>query len=132
LKSTLILSSRENFIWTSMQEIVPAIEKAWLATAQEGHHKVSLLNVDDKNIKEISQALLQADQLVVACTTLKICKILRLARAKLLLNQRLIFYLYGQATVACWPLRAEGLDFQSDDILVVSSQADAEAGETDR
>lgn len=125
MRKTVVLTSRENFAWLSMQEIVPVLEEAWVKTAIPGQHEIKLLNVDKRNLKESLSVLMDADQVVVLCFTVTICKILSLLRNDFGLKIRLLFYLHGQVSVACWPFRAWGLEkFYDDDVFMVSCSAD--------
>ncbi len=49
---TIVLTSKENFVWTSMTEIVPSLELAWKESCNE-QHCVEIVNVDGLELKEL-------------------------------------------------------------------------------
>ena len=57
IKKTAILTSKKNFSWQSMQEIIPFIENIWLASAGE-NHIVELIDVDEVTIIKNTKKLL--------------------------------------------------------------------------
>lgn len=124
-KLTIVLTSRENFIWASMQEIIPQLELCWLGTASKSH-QVRVINVDQAALKDIVKLALVADNIVITCFNLKLAKIFNLIRSKMSIATRIIFHLHNQATIALWPLKSFGmLDFfNSEDIFISSCSRD--------
>src|SRR3954462_3763771 len=74
-KKTVVLTSRENFVWLSMQEIVPLIESCWLGSARKGRHQVIVLDVDRLSIPELLPELMSADNVVFTCFTVRLARI---------------------------------------------------------
>ncbi len=101
--NTLIITSKENFVWQSMQEIVPLLENLWLNSNTESHN-VTLIDIDKTPINNYFKLLLAADNIVFTIFTFKISKFAGHLRKNLNLSIRYIFHLHGQATIACWPL----------------------------
>ena len=127
-KKTLVLTSRENFVWHSMQEIIPMIESRWLDSAREGTHIVGLINVDETSLPEIARAALGADQIVLTCFTSKLIRAAQILRRDLALEARYFIYLHNQATIGCWPYHAWGLGevLGTQDIFISSCARDVE------
>ncbi|HUP56698.1 MAG TPA: glycosyltransferase family 4 protein [Bdellovibrionota bacterium] len=129
MRRTVVLTSRENFVWLSMQEIIPLIEKNWKESAAPGRHEVVIRNVDRFSIPELMPELLRADQIVFTCFTVKLARIGELLRKSFGLEARYFVYLHHQATILCWPLHAWGMGalLREDDVFIASSAADARA-----
>jgi glycosyltransferase involved in cell wall biosynthesis len=124
---TVILTSRENFVWLSMQEIIPWIERSWLDSAVPGTHDVLCRNVDRHSLSELLPELLAADNVVFTCFTVKLCRIGQLLRERFALDARYFIYLHSQATILCWPFHAWGMGafLRTDDVFLSSSIPDA-------
>ena len=125
---TVVLSSRENFVWHSMQEIIPAIERAWLGSADPGSHQVLCLDIDSLRLGEILPTLLKADTIVQTCFTYKMCRLGLLLRQRFQIDARWIIHLHNQATIACWPFHFWGMGehLNADDVFISSCTRDAE------
>lgn len=121
----LVLTSRENFVWHSMQEIIPYIESVWLNTNSE-QYQVKLVNVDETSLPEITQVALECEHVVLTCFNFKICKVAEFIRFKLNLSVKFITYVHNMATIAFWPFRKFARDdfFRHDDIFVTSCEND--------
>ncbi|HAR43984.1 MAG TPA: hypothetical protein DCS07_15340 [Bdellovibrionales bacterium] len=128
LRHTVVLTSRENFVWHSMQEIIPALEQLWVEAARPERHRVSVLNADEASFSKILQACLSADQIVFTCFTVKLARIGQLLREKCSLDCRYILYLHQLATIGCWPLHEWGLAqvLRSSDLFLSSCRKDAD------
>lgn len=125
-KNIVILTSRENFVWTSMQEIIPLIEQSWDFLCQKENFHIHSINVDNDSISKNLKYLLSADVFVVTCFNVKIASAIILLRTKLQLDTKIIFYLHGLATIALWPLKRFGvLDvLSSSDIFIGTCEGD--------
>ncbi|MBY0470982.1 glycosyltransferase [bacterium] len=125
-KLSVVLTSKENFIWESMQEIVPFIEKNWV-DSQSDRHEVRVVDVDQTPFPEILSTVFCADNIVLSCFTLKLAKIALVARQTLGVEARFFIYLHNQATIGCWPLRewGPGNILLSRDVFVSSCTRDA-------
>ncbi|HLW58181.1 MAG TPA: glycosyltransferase [Bacteriovoracaceae bacterium] len=127
-KKLIILTSRQNFIWTSMEEIITWIEKTWSKWAQSNSIEYQVINVDEISFKDIAKACFHADKILVTCFNLKIANVLSGLRGKLGINAPWIFYLHGLASFGCWPLYrwkvGELLTLQ--DVFIGSCQRDLE------
>lgn len=99
----VILSTRENFVWTSMQEILPGIERLWEKAALKAGHKVTVLDVDENTPRHQAKLLLQADLIVVTAFNLSILNYLMFTRKALANRVPWLFYLHGLATIGLWP-----------------------------
>lgn len=125
--NTVVLTSRENFVWHSMQEIIPAIERAWQRSAIPGVHEVKCIDIDNTRFTELLPALMCADNIVQTCFTHKMCRLGSLIRESFHLDSRFIIHLHSQATIGCWPFHAWGMGklLTEEDIFVSSCERDA-------
>lgn len=123
--NTIILTSEENYVWHSMQEIIPHIERCWLNTKSEFHNPISY-NVDKHSLKEILKSMVEAQNLVIACITYKIFHIACLVRSTINTDIRIIIHLHNQASLGLWPLKKlKLLDLlNSNDIFISSCKRD--------
>lgn len=122
---TLILTSCENFVWSSMQEIIPHLERCWLKSA-DSNHQVDLINVDNLDLKSVARLAWSADNVVLTCFNFKLVSIVSFLKNELQLNFRFIFHLHNQATIGLWPLYEFGLlkFFRSSDLFISSCTRD--------
>lgn len=111
-----------------MQEIIPALERAWVGARREGQHEVAVLNVDETPMTKILQSALNADNIVLTCFNAKISRVARTLRALYEIDARYFIYLHNQTTIACWPFHVWGLAevLRQDDIFLSSCAKDAE------
>jgi glycosyltransferase involved in cell wall biosynthesis len=128
-KRTVVAVSRENFVWHSMQEIIPALEETWMRTRREGRHEVTRLDIDTTPLGEALALLLPADNIVLTCFTVKMARLAALARARLGLDARYFIHLHNQATIACWPFHVWGMggELRTGDVFISSCHYDARA-----
>ncbi|MES2965542.1 MAG: glycosyltransferase family 4 protein, partial [Bdellovibrionota bacterium] len=126
MKRTVVLTSTENFVWSSMQEIIPMIEMAWKLAAGP-RHRVRIVDVGQEKISDYLADVVQADQVVFTCFTAKLARLGEFLRRSANVDGRWIVYLHNQATIGCWPLFAWGMGEQlrSDDVFISSSTRDA-------
>ena len=101
---SLVLDSKQNFAWHSMQEIIPFIVETWRQTATPDH-EVNVIDIDQVSSQVLLSHALQADQIVLSCFTPKIFRFAAYLRFQLKLNTRFIVHLHNQASIACWPIR---------------------------
>lgn len=122
----LILTSRQNFVWTSMEEIITWIENSWVTWSKSHSVNFELINIDETSFKDIAKLAFSADKIVVTCFNIKMANVLSGLRGKLSLNIPWIFYLHGLASFGCWPLyRWEvGNLLTNKDVFVVSCNRD--------
>lgn len=121
----LVLTSKENFVWQSMQEIIPYIEKTWTAVADD-YTKVQILNVDSVSAQQLMSQVLDTQIIVLTCFNLKICKTAYFIRNQLKLDINFIIYVHNMATIAFWPFRryANELPFKKNDLFITSCSND--------
>ncbi len=100
----LILTSRKNYIWVSMEEIISWIEKSWVKWAIQREISYKIINVDESTFVEFTKAALVSDLIVVTCFNTSIASFLTPLRSKLSLPTPWVFYLHGLASFGCWPL----------------------------
>lgn len=125
IKKTAILTSQKNYSWQSMQEIIPFIEKVWLASSSE-NHIVELINIDEVSIIKNTKKLIDFDNIVMTCFTVEMAIGVSTIRSKLNLNFRLFFYVHGMASICFWPLTQWKLGnyLNSNDCLVITCEGD--------
>lgn len=125
--SIIILTTKQNFVWHSMQEIIPNIERQWQGYAESRSFDISVINVDDKHrFQSTLSKVFTADLIVVTAFNVKIGESITILRGKLGLSTPLVFYLHNQATIACWPLAHWGIVnlFTDKDIFISTCQKD--------
>ena len=123
---TVVLVSTENFVWHSMQEIIPSLEQHWLQSQQDQLHDVKSVNIDQLSIKDYLPLLFAADNIVITCFTFKMAQLTKFFRDELRLKARYIVHLHNQSTIACWPFHKFSLGGQlhEDDIFISSCSRD--------
>lgn len=122
---SIILSSRKNFVWKSMDEIIPSIEKSWNLTKKNNQHSVVLFNIDQVPFSAMLFEILKATNIVLACFTLKMLKLAKIIR-EINPDARFIIYLHNQVSIACWPYHNWGLSkiLKSSDIFISNCERD--------
>lgn len=126
MKNTVILTSKQNFVWHSMQEIIPFIVDSCKA-AEDQNHVVRIVDVDELSLQQFLPDLIQAHQVILSCFTPKIFKLAAFLRHEMSSPARFIIHLHNQATIACWPMRFWGGKelFRKKDIFISSCERDA-------
>ncbi|MBK24094.1 MAG: hypothetical protein CME70_08855 [Halobacteriovorax sp.] len=121
----LVLATEQNFVWTSMQEIIPSIVHNWQSLSTEGH-SVNTINVDKLDLKKDGAKFLKAEVLVVTAFNLDIHKALKVANEVFHFSGKTYFYLHNFSTIACWPLKKwDVLKYlKSSDVFVSSCSRD--------
>lgn len=124
---TIVLTSTQNYVWSSMQEIIPHIVRCWEKTKDQTH-QVEVIDVDSSPLKSIAKQCWQAQNIVITCFNFQIASVLRVLKKDMGIPARLIFHLHNQATIALWPLQEFGLLplFTSNDLFVSSASRDWE------
>ncbi len=95
-----IITTRQNFKWISMQEVLPALESCWAMTTAES----KLINIDQDPLRSFMSYLLQCDAIVIIAFNETIARFMKIIRENLKLSIPFIFHLHGLATLALWPL----------------------------
>ena len=122
MKKISIITTRQNFVWKSMQEVFPAIEKCWSETQVEAR----IINVDNEPLRDHIHFLMKSDVLVVIAFNETIARYIRHVRKSLQLEIPIILHLYGYATIGAWPLKRFGaLDCLTEsDLFIGTCQGD--------
>ncbi len=105
MAKVLFLQTKQNHVWTSMQEILPHIQRVWEKKCQRDGHEITVVDVDQQRPHEYSKEILTCTHIVVCAFNLKIVAALQVIRGKLGVNSPLYFYLHNQATIGLWPLQ---------------------------
>ena len=124
----LVLTTKENFKWTSMQEIIPSIERIWL-NLNSDEVNVELICVDDLNIKEFVPKVLASDKFVITAFNLKMIRAFEVIKKSLNHPGQTFFYVHNMATIGCWPLNLWNFSkyLSTNDVFVVSCSRDIES-----
>lgn len=127
LQKTLILTSEDNFVWQSMQEIIPSLEELWASTASP-EHEVYYFNVDKDQLKDKLPLFLGVQNVFVTCFNLKIARTVELLRERIGIDARFFIELHNMATIACWPFHEWGMgkSFKTSDVFISTCQYDLE------
>ena len=122
---TVVLTSKQNYVWQSMQEIIPFLLKSWKAT-ESPEHQVEILNVDSIGATELLTTMLSAQNLVLACFTPKLARLAGWLRLDLQMDFHIFLHLHHQATIGCWPFRKWGGEhlFRQCDVFISSCERD--------
>jgi glycosyltransferase involved in cell wall biosynthesis len=125
---TIVLTSTQNYVWSSMQEIIPHIVRCWEKTKGSSHN-VEVIDVDKTPLKSIAKQCWQAQNIVISCFNFQIASVLRVLKKDMGIPARLIFHLHNQATIALWPLQEFGILplFTGNDLFVSSANRDWES-----
>lgn len=99
----VILKSKKNLVWVSMNEIIPWIIRLWERWSLKRGHKVLVLDVDEDETTKIFSELFTSDLVIVTSFTTSMARVIYLARKKLQMPLKCVVYLHNQATIACWP-----------------------------
>lgn len=123
---SVVLTSTQNFVWHSMQEIIPFIVETWQATENE-KNKIKVVDVDKEKFQDYFKDLLEASNIIITCFTPQLFRLAKYIRQELKLNVRFIIHLHNQATISCWPIRHWGDKdlIQTTDVFVSSCERDA-------
>lgn len=100
-----VLTSTENFVWSSMQEIIPHIEETWQDYEKTVDQDIPIINVDALKLNQLLPQIINVNQLVVTCFNHRISQILKFVRFDLKLNISFIIYVHNMATISFWPFR---------------------------
>lgn len=127
-KLTIILTSQENFVWSSMQEIIPHFERCWRMAQNDGH-LFEIIDVNSASLKEIATRTWDCQQIIITCFNFKMCRVLQFLKRDLGIPCRLIFHLHNQASIGLWPLEEFGILslFTSNDFFISSCERDWES-----
>jgi len=122
----VVLTTRQNFVWTSMQEIIPFIENAWTSLADEKSLKCETLNVDELPLKELLFKIMTCEKIVITAFNAKMAQVMMTIRTKFNIDTPFIFYIHGFSSLALWPLAEWGLTdlFTDKDCFISSSSRD--------
>lgn len=126
-RKTLVLTSTQNYVWQSMQEIIPFIVETWVAT-QSINNQVRVINIDQEKLTSYFKNLIESSTIVFTCFTPQIFRMASYIRNELKLNCNFVIHLHNQATIACWPIRHWGGAnlIQVRDYFISSCSRDAE------
>lgn len=128
-KRIILLTSKDNFVWTSMQEIIPMIEKSWNELAQKENYSLTTINVDETTPAQFMPALISSDLIVITCFNTKIARFIKMIRESYKIDTPFFFYLHGLATIGLWPLERFGVLslFTSNDLFIGTCEGDLES-----
>jgi len=121
----VVLTSRESFIWYSMQEVIPYIEACWEGMSSEDYEVVTF-NIDSLSVAELTPKLIGADRVVITCFNYRMCKVVQYIREILRLNINFLIHVHNLSTIAFWPYRyfASSEVFLRSDIFITSCYND--------
>lgn len=127
----LLLTTEENFVWLSMQEIIPGIERCWKGLEKidtQTPFRVEVFNVDQMKLSKVLKSFLQADTIVFTAFNFKLAKLAESLRKDFSLSTRFVFYLHGMTSMGCWPMLKFGMKdvFTKNDIFISTCHRDKE------
>lgn len=105
MKKIVFLYSQENFVWTSMEEIIPYIRQLWSDyIASHDGYELLIISVDEDKPTKYLKELLLSDLIVISCFNTPMAQWMRIIREKMNIQSPWFFYLHNQATIGLWPL----------------------------
>lgn len=121
----VVLTSRESFVWYSMQEIIPYIETCWEGMSSEDFEVITI-NIDSLSVAELTPKLIGADRVVITCFNYRMCKVVQYIREILKLNINFLIHVHNLSTITFWPYRyfASSEVFLKSDVFITSCQND--------
>lgn len=121
----IVLTSRENFVRYSMQEIIPYIESTWADLNSEDYDVVTF-NIDTLSLSELTPKLIGADRVVATCFNYRMCKVMQYIREILQLNINFFIHAHHLSTIAFWPYRyfSSSEIFCKSDVFITSCEND--------
>ncbi|MES2528174.1 MAG: glycosyltransferase [Bdellovibrionota bacterium] len=125
-KSITILTSRLNYGWISMEEIITWIEDSWKRWAFERGYECHFFMAEDTNLNQFAKAGLKSEFIVVTCFNSPISRALKGIRGSLGIQTPWVYYLHGLASFGCWPLFNWGIGdlIHTHDLFVGSCSRD--------
>ncbi len=103
-KSITILTSRLNYGWVSMEEIITWIEDSWKKWAAERSYECHFFMAEDTSLNQFVKAGIKSEFIVVTCFNSPISQVLKGFRGSLSIQTPWVYYLHGLASFGCWPL----------------------------
>jgi glycosyltransferase involved in cell wall biosynthesis len=124
-KNIVVLTTTQNHVWQSMQEIIPELEQHWVSLSQNA----TLVNVDTATIQSLTKAVLKAEIVVLIALNGKIAQFARVIRFNLGLDIPFVIHLHNQATIGLWPFRYFGDEnfFRKNDLFIGTCLGDERA-----
>jgi len=122
----IILTTKENFRWASMQEILPGLEQIWIEIANKLDLVPKIIDVDVSEPKKFIGDYLKSKYIVVIAFNTQIAKFIHYIRLKIHCDTRIFFYLHGLATIGCWPLSRFGIAniLRTNDVFIGTCDGD--------
>ena len=124
----LILSTRQNHVWKSMEEIIPLIEKQWSYSLSE-KFEVKTIIVDDKKPSQYLSYFLRAKKIIFTAFNHTLSQWAVILREDLKIHTDWFVYLHNQATIGMWPYYyfKMGDYFHSGDVFLGTCEGDRES-----
>ncbi len=124
----LILTTRQNFVWTSMEEIIPFIESSWKKMATSKSISYEIINIDEVSVKEIFLKAMTCKKIIITAFNAQMAQVMLTIRKKFSLDTPFVFYLHGFSSLACWPLADWDLTslFTGKDCFISTASRDVE------
>lgn len=104
MANILILTSEKNYVWTSMQEIIPSLVHCWELCAQLEQLSSLSICVEKTSPKDLALAALKSKVIIITTFNSEIANAMILIRDVFKVDSPFIFHLHGLATIGCWPL----------------------------
>ncbi|MCB0368301.1 MAG: glycosyltransferase [Bdellovibrionales bacterium] len=123
----VILTSRKNYTWKSMEEIIPFIEFSW-SQLKAPDVNVETIFIEETSLSDLLKKAISASHIVLTCFTPEIFRATKFIRFEMKLDVHLIVHLHNQSTISCWPIRFWGDSylFLESDIFISSCSRDKE------
>ena len=129
-ETTVVVSSQQKHTWQSMGEIVPAIEKAWAASASPNHAVKFLLNTNLYGLNARIASLRGADRVVFTSFRLDFERqawVMSLFRHYLNKSVPFLIHLHGDGATGLTELMTVSDVLRNSDIFIAACSADLRA-----
>ena len=103
-KSITILTSRLNYGWVSMEEIITWIEDSWKKWADDRGYECHYFLAENTDLNQFVKAGIKSEFIVVTCFNSPVSRALKGFRGSLGVQTPWVYYLHGLASFGCWPL----------------------------
>ncbi len=121
-----ILTSRLNYGWISMEEIITWIEDSWKRWAADRNVECKIFMAEDISLTEFFKASMKSEFIVVTCFNIPVARALKGLRGNFGVQVPWVYYLHGLASFGCWPLFQWGIGelLMTQDLFIGSCRRD--------
>jgi glycosyltransferase involved in cell wall biosynthesis len=122
----IILTTKLNNAWTSMEEIIPGLEESWRHCLENEKFSYKIINVDQQKPVACLKLFLSAQKIIITAFNAQMAYFMKVIRSSYSIDAPFIFHLHGLASIGCWPLERFGVMnlLREDDLFIGTCSAD--------